>query len=65
MVAFLSDHGTHLGEGGHFWKRSQASLAARIPMMVRVPGVTQGGQVVGNVVEALGEMFGILLMYDD
>ena len=44
VVAFVSDHGFHLGEHGHFGKRTHFRLSARVPMMVRMPSMEDYGQ---------------------
>ena len=42
-VVFMADHGTNLGERGHFGKRSPVTDAeARIPLIVRAPGIGSG-----------------------
>jgi uncharacterized sulfatase len=42
IVIFTSDHGFHLGEHGMWSKISLFEQATRVPMIVRIPGVTDG-----------------------
>ena len=42
IVIFTSDHGFHLGEHGMWSKISLFEQATRVPLIVRVPGVTNG-----------------------
>lgn len=43
IVAFLGDHGYHLGDHGGLWhKRTLFEASARAPLMMAVPGITQG-----------------------
>ena len=42
LIVFWSDHGYHLGESSHWTKVSARDLDARIPLLVRVPGMDAG-----------------------
>ncbi len=44
LVVFTSDHGEFMGDYGCWGKRSMHDASARIPMIVRMPGVFEGGQ---------------------
>lgn len=41
VVVLWSDHGYHLGEKGHWHKRTLWERATRVPFIVRVPGITE------------------------
>merc|ERR1719353_1545294 len=45
IVAFWGDHGWQLGEHGEWAKHTNFELAARAPLLVRVPGLTDAGAV--------------------
>ena len=38
IVAFLSDHGVHVGENGLWGKGKNTELATRVPLIIRIPG---------------------------
>eukprot|EP01084_Bolivina_argentea_P093701 168483_1 len=42
IVVFIGDHGYHLGEQGHFAKGTNFEVAARVPLMIRIPGLNEG-----------------------
>lgn len=42
IIIFTSDHGFHLGEHGMWSKISLFEQATRVPLIVRIPGVTKG-----------------------
>lgn len=42
IVIFTSDHGFHLGEHGMWSKISLFEQSTRVPLIVRIPGVTNG-----------------------
>ena len=44
VVLLSADHGEHLGDYGCYGKRSMHDTAARVPMIVRWPGVLDGGE---------------------
>jgi iduronate 2-sulfatase len=43
VISFFGDHGWQLGEHGEWCKHTNFEFAARAPMMVRVPGLTDKG----------------------
>jgi len=49
IVIFTSDHGFHLGEHGMWSKISLFEQSTRVPMIIRVPGVTGGDRTDGIV----------------
>jgi uncharacterized sulfatase len=69
IVIFTSDHGFHLGEHGMWSKISLFEQATRVPMIVRIPGVTDGA-ICREIVElvdlypTLCDMLGLELPHD-
>lgn len=51
IVAFWGDHGWNLGENAVWSKCTNFELATHAPMMVRVPGLTDGGVVTERLTE--------------
>lgn len=49
LVVYLSDHGEHLGERGLWWKSTLYDESAKVPLILKGPGVPKG-QVRENVV---------------
>jgi iduronate 2-sulfatase len=43
IVVFWGDHGWQLGEHAGWGKLTNFEIATRVPFMIRVPGVTDGG----------------------
>ena len=43
IIVFWGDHGWHLGEHNHWCKQTNFEDATRVPFMLKVPGVTDGG----------------------
>lgn len=69
IVIFTSDHGFHLGEHGMWSKISLFEQATRVPLIVRIPGVTDGATC-GEIVElvdlypTLCDLLGLELPHD-
>jgi iduronate 2-sulfatase len=51
VISLWGDHGWQLGEHGEWCKHTNFELAARAPMMVHVPGLTNGGVVTAHYSE--------------
>ena len=51
VISFWGDHGWQLGEHGEWCKHTNFELATHAPMMVRVPGLTDGGTVTERLTE--------------
>jgi len=51
VVAFLGDHGWHLGESNLWGKHTNFELSTRAPLMIRIPGQTDTGLVYDRPVE--------------
>lgn len=51
VVILFGDHGWHLGEQALWAKTTTFELAARAPMMLRVPGMRSGGRDCAGLVE--------------
>lgn len=50
LVVFASDHGELLGDYESYGKRSMHDASARVPLLARLPGRFEGGQVVDQAV---------------
>lgn len=53
IVVFASDHGWHLGEHGLWHKRSLFEESARVPFIVRAPGMKANGRRCDSLIELL------------
>lgn len=53
IVLFTSDHGYHLGDHFLWGKVSLFDVGAKVPFILRVPGVTEGGAVSQAMVELI------------
>lgn len=51
IVSFIGDHGFHLGEQAIWRKETNFEVGVQVPMMIRVPGVTDHGPVTRELVE--------------
>ena len=52
IVVFTSDHGFQLNEHGGLWRKTvQFEESTRVPLLVRLPGGRQAGEVAGGLVE--------------
>ena len=46
IVVYTSDQGFYLGEHGWFDKRFMYEESFRMPLLMRMPGLTEGGKIV-------------------
>ncbi|MYJ24782.1 MAG: sulfatase-like hydrolase/transferase, partial [Holophagales bacterium] len=52
IVVFTSDHGFQLNEHGGLWRKTvQFEESTRVPLLVRLPGGGQAGEVAAGLVE--------------
>ncbi len=51
IVLMTSDHGYHMGEHGHFQKMTLFENAARVPLIISVPGMRNAGSRSNSIVE--------------
>ncbi|MBX2872174.1 MAG: sulfatase [Saprospiraceae bacterium] len=50
IVVLASDHGFHMGEKDYLYKNSLWEESTRVPLMMRVPGLTQAGSTIQQAV---------------
>ncbi len=53
IVSFVSDHGIKMGEHGGWGKTALFDTDTRVPMLVKIPGVTDSGIVLERPVETV------------
>ena len=53
IIVLWSDHGYHLGEKGHWHKRTLWERATRVPLIVVAPGVTRAGETCAKPVNLI------------
>ena len=51
IIVFLADHGWQLGEHAQWGKMTVFSVANRVPLIMKIPGVTEGGLTTHKLVE--------------
>merc|ERR1711899_3987 len=51
VVAFMGDHGWQLGEHSEWCKNTDFDVATHTPLIIRNPGVTDGGKTSSKLVE--------------
>jgi iduronate 2-sulfatase len=45
LIVFTSDHGFHLGEQGMWRKKTNFESAVKVPLMIKIPGLTESGHM--------------------
>ena len=53
IIAFMADHGYHLGENNHWGKYINYEIANHVPMMIKIPGKTDSGIRTRSLVEGV------------
>lgn len=53
IVVLASDHGFHMGEKDYLYKNSLWEESTRIPLIMRVPGLTQAGTTIQQTVSLI------------
>ena len=53
VVVLASDHGFHLGEKDYLYKNSLWEKSTRIPLIIRVPGVTKANTTIAKAVSLI------------
>ncbi len=53
IVVLASDHGFHMGEKDYLYKNSLWEKSTRVPLIMRVPGVTKANTLINKVVSLI------------
>lgn len=53
LIVYASDHGDHLGNRGLWWKHTFYDESAKVPIIMRLPGVVPQGEVRDQVVNLI------------
>ncbi|MFT6806978.1 MAG: arylsulfatase A-like enzyme [Saprospiraceae bacterium] len=53
IIVLASDHGFHMGEKDYLYKNSLWEESTRVPLIVKVPGITQAGSKVQSTVSLI------------
>ena len=53
IVVLASDHGFHMGEKDYLYKNSLWEESLRVPLLIRVPGLTASGKIVEQTVSLI------------
>ena len=53
LIVYASDHGDHLGERGLWWKHTFFDESAKVPLIMRLPGVLPAGETRDQVVSLI------------
>jgi arylsulfatase A-like enzyme len=61
IVVVTSDHGYHIGEKEWLFKASPWEESCRVPLLIRVPGMTQPGIEVKNIPVSLVDLYPTLV----
>ncbi len=51
IIVFWADHGFHLGENGMWGKSTVYEMGTHVPLLIRIPGLTDSGMQTANPVE--------------
>ena len=51
IIVFWADHGIHLGESGIWGKDTVFEMGTHVPLLIRIPGLTDTGMQTANPVE--------------
>lgn len=53
IVVLASDHGFHMGEKDYLYKNSLWEESTRVPLIVKIPGMTEPGREISSVVSLI------------